>query len=106
MAIMLQAVDMGKAAPFFAGLTVRNPENDNGELLFHCGNFPVSLVTDGCTPKFVSHFLLDSHSPGTYENEIRGGDISIIRFDGDHGNYSLFLGKAKGTGKLCLARGE
>ncbi|AUS96057.1 fucose isomerase [Clostridium thermosuccinogenes] len=95
-AVMAQAAAMGKAAPFFADLTVRHPENDNGELLFHCGNFPVSLVANGCTPKFGTQFALDSHAPGTVENEIRGGDISVVRFDGDHGEYSLFLGKAKG----------
>lgn len=95
-AVMAQAAAMGNAAPFFADLTIRHPENENGELLFHCGNFPVSLVADGCTPKFGTQFVLESHAPGTCENEIRGGDVSIARFDGDHGEYSLFLGKAKG----------
>ena len=38
--IMAQAAALGATPPFFADLTVRHPENDNGELLFHCGNFP------------------------------------------------------------------
>ena len=95
-AVMAQAAAMYTSAPFFADLTVRSTDNENGELLFHCGNFPLSLVADGCKPKFRHHFLFDSHSPGTQESEIRGGDVSIVRFDGDHGEYSLFLGKAKG----------
>jgi len=94
--VMAQAAAMGKSVPFFADLTVRHTQNENGELLFHCGNFPVSLAAEGCKPKFRSHFLFDSHAPGTQESEIRGGEISIARFDGDHGEYSLFLGKAKG----------
>lgn len=94
--LMAQAAAMGKTAPFFADLTVRHPQNNGGELLFHCGNFPVSLVCEGCTPKLRTHFLFDSHAPGTHESEIRGGEVSIVRFDGDHGEYSLFLGKAKG----------
>lgn len=94
--VIAQAAAMGKTAPFFADLTVRHAQNDNGELLFHCGNFPVSLVAEGCKPKFLRHFLFDHHAPGTHESEIKGGDISIARFDGDHGEYSLFLGKAKG----------
>jgi hypothetical protein len=94
--VMAQAAAMGKTAPFFADVTVRHPENENGELIFHCGNFPVSLVPEGCKPKFKTQFALDSHAPGTSESEIRGGDVSIVRFDGDHGEYSLFLGKAKG----------
>ncbi len=103
--IMAQAAAMNGAAPFFADLTVRHTENENGELLFHCGNFPVSLVAEGCRPKFRKHFLFDSHAPGTQESEIRGGDISIVRFDGDHGEYQLFLGKAKGI-KGAYTRGS
>lgn len=94
--VMAQAASMGENIPFFADLTVRHAENENGELLFHCGNFPVSLVAEGCRPKLRRHFLFDSHAPGTHESEIKGGDISITRFDGDHGEYSLFLGKARG----------
>lgn len=102
--VMAQAAAFSEKAPFFADLTVRHTENENGELLFHCGNFPVSLVAEGCKPKFRRHFLFDSHAPGTHESEIRGGDISIARFDGDHGEYSLFLGKAKGI-KGAYTRG-
>lgn len=94
--VMAQAAAMDAVAPFFADLTIRHSENDNGELLFHCGNFPISLVASGCRPKLRKHFLFDSHAAGTQESEIRGGDISIVRFDGDHGQYNLFLGKAKG----------
>lgn len=94
-AIMAQEAALGTTPPFFADLTVRHPENDNGELLFHCGNFPVSLAKEGDS-RLRRHFLFDDHSPGTHEAEIRGGDITIVRFDGDHGEYSLLLGRAKG----------
>lgn len=96
--IMAYAATLGKSSPFFADLTVRHTTNDNSELLFHCGNFPPSLTTGGCKTCFNNHFLFDAHAPGTHEGEIKGGEnITIARFDGDHGNYSLFLGKAKGT---------
>lgn len=94
--VMAQAASMNRCAPFFADLTIRHNQNENGELLFHCGNFPVSLAAEGFRPMFRDHFLFDSHAPGTQESEIKGGDISIARFDGDHGEYQLFLGKAKG----------
>lgn len=94
-AILAQAAALSTTPPFFADLTIRHPENDNGELLFHCGNFPVSLSVDP-KPKLDNHFLFDSHAPGTHEGEIRGGDLSIVRFDGDHGKYQLFLGRARG----------
>ncbi|MCL2035256.1 MAG: L-fucose/L-arabinose isomerase family protein [Oscillospiraceae bacterium] len=95
-AVMAHAAAMYKTPPFFADITVRQSDNENGELLFHCGNFPPSLMKDG-KGKFNGHFLFDGHEPGTHEGEIRGGDISVIRFDGDNGEYSMFMGKAKGT---------
>lgn len=94
-AIMAQAAALGTTPPFFADLTIRHPENDNGELLFHCGNFPVSLAKDE-QPKLRRHFLFTDHSPGTFEAEIKGDDLTVLRFDGDHGEYSLLMGRAKG----------
>ncbi len=102
--VMAQAAAMGQTAPFFADLTVRHTQNENGELLSHCGNFPLSLVAEGKKPKLRRHFLFDSHAPGTQESEIRGGDLSIVRFDGDHGQYNLFLGRARGI-KGAYSRG-
>ncbi len=93
--VMAYAAAMYKTAPFFADLTVRHSQNNNSELLFHCGNFPPSLAKE--KTKFSRHFLFDGHKPGTHEGAIRLGDLSIIRFDGDHGEYQLFLGKAKGV---------
>ncbi len=93
--VMVQAAGMNMDPTFFADLTIRHPENPNGELLFHCGNFPVSLSIED-KPKLREHFLFDDHAPGTHEGEIKGGNMTLARFDGDHGEYGLFLGRAKG----------
>lgn len=93
--ILVQSAALNQKPTFFADITVRHPENPNGELLYHCGNFPVSLSVEE-KPKLEKHFLFDDHSPGTHEGEIKGGPMTIARFDGDHGEYSLFLGRAKG----------
>ncbi|QBP42650.1 L-fucose/L-arabinose isomerase family protein [Paenisporosarcina antarctica] len=93
--IMVQAATLNTAPTFFADITIRHPENPNGELLFHCGNFPVSLSVED-KPQLKKHFLFDDHAPGTHEGEIKGGEMTLARFDGDHGEYSIFLGKAKG----------
>ena len=69
--VMVQAATMNQAPTFFADLTVRHPDNPNGELLFHCGNFPVSLSVEG-KPKLRKHFLFDDHAPGTHEGEDHG----------------------------------
>ncbi len=93
--VMAHAAAMYRTAPFFADLTVRHSRNENSELLFHCGNFPPSLAEGKL--KFSRHFLFDGHEPGTHEGPVKLGDLSIVRFDGDHGDYQLFLGKAKGV---------
>lgn len=94
--VMTQEAAQRSTPTFFADLTVRHSENDNGELLFHCGNFPVSLACEGCNAAAQKHFLFDDHSPGTFEAKIKGGEMTIVRFDGDHGEYNLFMGHAKG----------
>lgn len=94
--IMAQEAAQRITPAFFADLTVRHTQNENGELLFHCGNFPISLGCESCKPNMNHHFLFDDHSPGTHETEIKGGDMTILRFDGDHGEYKLFMGHAKG----------
>lgn len=89
---MVQSVALNTKPTFFADITIRHPEHPNGELLFHCGNFPVSLSVEE-KPKLNRHFLFDDHSPGTHEGEIKGGAMTLARFDGDHGEYSF--GKQK-----------
>ena len=81
---------------FFTDLTVRHPENENGELLWHCGPFPMKLAVEGGPRKVSGHYLLPTECPGTAEWQIRGGDLTLARFDGDHGEYSLFIGEARG----------
>lgn len=95
-AVMAQAAAMGMTAPFFADWTVGHPTNKNGELLQHCGPWPISLVKKGTKAKFGGPFAFPEHLPGSVHAEIEGGNISIIRFDGDHGNYSVLLGNARG----------
>ena len=95
-AIMMQAVTMGESVPFFADVTVRHPENDNAELLWHCGNFPYSLAKDKKLAK-VGESRYHNNTYGICQWELREGDLTIARFDGDHGEYSLFIGEAHTT---------
>jgi len=97
-ALLLQAAARWSTPPFFADLTVRHPTNENAELLWHCGNFPHSLVKEPNTAFLGTHFVIPPHRPGTGNFEIKGGDITIARFDGIGGEYSLLMGHGKGTG--------
>lgn len=91
-ALMAEAAGMDEARSFFADWTVRHPFNDNGELLQHCGPWPLSCAS--CKPT-IGYPLAFSH-PGAVEAEAKKGDITLLRFDGDNGEYSLLLGNAKG----------
>ena len=93
-AVMVQAAGMGKTPSFFADWSVRHPENPNGELLQHCGPWPLSLAVD--KPMLSGPFAFDDHFPGAVFAEIRGGEMTLARFDADHGEYSLLLGPARG----------
>ena len=92
-AIMLEAAGMDTTRTFFADWTVRHPDNENGELLQHCGPWPISCAA--CKPT-IGYPLAFDH-PGAVEAEANKGDLTLCRFDGDNGEYSLLLGNAKGV---------
>ncbi len=81
--LLLSAAARGKKVPFFGEFTVRHPENENGELIWHCGPFAYSLR--------------DPKSPAKNVNmrpwyKIKDSKYTIARFDQDNGNYSILNG--------------
>lgn len=92
-ALLVEAAGMGEARSFFADWTIRHPDLDNGELLQHCGPWPVSVAAE--KPKLT--YPLAFEHPGSLTAEAKHGDVTLCRFDGDNGEYSLLLGRAKGV---------
>ena len=92
-ALMAEAAALGEKRSFFADWTVRHPENENGELLQHCGPWPLSVA---CERPTIGYPLAFDH-PGAVEALAKSGDLTLCRFDGDNGEYSLLLGNAKGV---------
>lgn len=91
-ALMVEAAGMGKTRSFFADWTIRHPDVPNGELLQHCGPWPISIAGE----KAKLTYPLAFDHPGSITAEARHGEVSLFRFDGDNGEYSLLLGNAKG----------
>ena len=89
-ALLAEAAALDGTRSFFADWTIRHPDNENGELLQHCGPWPVSVARE--RPK-LGYPLAFSH-PGAVEAEAKRGEISLLRFDGDNGEYRLLLGNA------------
>lgn len=83
---MLQAAALGEDAVFLADLTIRHPENDNAELLWHCGPFPYSLKDSDCKAALTD---------GQERFELKRGGITLCRFDEAAGEYYLFGGEGK-----------
>ena len=91
--LLLQSATLTPQPTFLADLTIRHPENDNAELLWHCGPFPPELA-EGAR-RVERHFVLPSHAPGVCSWRLRGGEVSLIRFDGIGGEYSRFCGEGQ-----------
>ncbi len=95
-AILAEAAGMDETRTFFADWTVRHPDNENGELLQHCGPWPISCL-DCSSKRPTIGYPLAFDYPGAVESEAKHGEMTLCRFDGDNGEYSLLLGNAKGV---------
>ena len=96
--IMLKNAASYDTPAFFADLTIRHPNNNNAELLWHCGNFPYSLCSATCKKANIAgHPVIPPHRPGSANFELKTGNITIARFDGMEGEYSLLMGQGKST---------
>jgi len=92
-ALMVEAATLDETRSFFADWTIRHPDNPNGELLQHCGPWPISV----CKEKPQITYPLAFDYPGAITAEAKHGDVTLARFDGDMGEYSLLLGNARGV---------
>ena len=92
-ALLIEAAANDGTRGFFADWTVRNPDSENGELLQHCGPWPISVSREKPS---ITYPLAFEH-PGAVTAEAKYGDLTLCRFDGDNGEYSLLLGNAKGV---------
>lgn len=97
--LLVEAAANDGTRSFFADWTIRHPDIENGELLQHCGPWPISVDKD----KPCLTYPLAFDHPGAITAEAKHGDITLARFDGDNGEYSLLLGNAKGVdGPTCM----
>ncbi len=90
--LIAEAAAMNERRVMFADWTVRHPDNENGELLQHCGPWPISVARE--KPTICVPVAFEQN--GAVSAEAKHGPMTICRFDGDEGKYSLLLGHAKG----------
>ncbi|MBQ4269294.1 MAG: fucose isomerase [Clostridia bacterium] len=82
--VLLLSATRGKGIPIQGEFTCRHPENDNAELLWHCGPFPLSYKAEGEKP------YLYNTKPSF---RLKDGEYTIARFQAEKGKYYLFGGK-------------
>lgn len=94
--ILVQNATRREIPSFFSEWTMRHPDNDNGELLWHCGLAPYSLREEGSDAFVGRYHLLPGNDPGMGNWVLRGGDVTIARLDELGSDYSLMMGHARG----------
>ena len=73
---LLLAATRGKEKPIQGEFTSRHPENENAELLWHCGPFPTKYSVG--KPRICG---------GKPAFRLQDGEYTIARFQADRGNY-------------------
>lgn len=82
--VLLKSLSFGKKPPLFGEFTIRHPEEENVELLWHCGQFAYSVHREG---KFC-------RCTNQRENfEAKASHYTVARIDQDHGKYSIVVGE-------------
>ena len=84
--IIAYAMNLYDESVFLADLTIRNPDDDHSELLWHCGPFPYSLKAKESEAELIE---------GQEQFYIKEGDLTLCRFDDLDGKYYLFAGEGK-----------
>lgn len=82
--VLLKSLSFGKNPPLFGEFTMRHPQEENVELLWHCGQFAYSVHREG---KFCK-------CTNMRENfEAKASHYTVARIDQDHGHYSIVVGE-------------
>jgi len=92
--VMLEAAGLNREPSFLADLTVRHPTHENGLLLWHDA-WPLSLRDPEQPASLGTHWIMPDVEPGLTHWKIREGELTISRFDGDHGRYSVTAATAR-----------
>ena len=82
--VLLKSMSLGKKPPLFGEFTIRHPETENTELLWHCGQFAYSVHREDQPCRCMN----------MRENfEAKSSHYTVARIDQDHGKYSVIAGE-------------
>lgn len=78
---------------FLMDLTNRHEFDENRELLWHCGVFPLDLKKPGTCSELTHHY--GAPKEGTCRVNIKNGNITVMRFDCAHDEYSVIAARGR-----------
>jgi L-fucose isomerase-like protein len=84
---LLSCAARGRSHPVFGEFMMRHPENENAELLWHCGTFPYAVKNPEASAK-----LWDKARPNW---EVKPGHYTIARFEMDREETYLLAGECQ-----------
>ncbi len=92
--ILLHRAGRQTGPVFLSDITVRHPTDDNGVLLWHAGA-PTAFCAPRAKVRLGQHWILPSPLAGMPHFPLRGGQITVVRFDGRTGDYRLAVGEGR-----------
>ena len=90
--VLLRRANFNRDPVYLAEFTTRHPQNDNAVLIWHAGA-PVSMAHPDEKVKLGYHWILPSPLSGMLHFRMKDGPLTVIRFDGDFGDYKLAIGE-------------
>ena len=90
-ALMVEAAAGNEKRSFFADWTIRHPDIPDGELLQHCGPWPISVADE----KPVITYPLAFDYPGAVTAQAKKGEKKKATFESDKRENKHNFGKAK-----------
>jgi L-fucose isomerase-like protein len=90
--VLLRRANYNRDPVYLAEFTTRHPQNDNAVLVWHAGA-PVSMVHPDEKVKIGYHWILPSPLSGMLHFRMKDGPLTVVRFDGDFGDYRLAIGE-------------
>ncbi len=93
--LMLKRAALDATPSFLTEFTVRHFDDDNGVLLWHASP-PPSMKHPDAKIRLGRHWIIKTGKiSGATHFRLKDGEITLTRFDGDHGEYKLAVGHGK-----------
>ena len=93
--VLLRAAAETTLPVFFPEFTIRHPTNDQAVLLWHA-EAPPSLRHPECqTVEIRPPWILEGLPPSSLQFRLRDGALTVLRFDGDRGDYRIGYGQGQ-----------